>query len=37
MFGFSDKQLQQLYKALKTVVPDFMLKALKGIENEQSK
>jgi TetR/AcrR family transcriptional regulator len=37
IFGFSDEQLQQFYEERKTVVPDFILKALKGYENEQSK
>ena len=37
IFGYSDEQLNQFYEERKTVVPEFILNALTGYENEHSK
>jgi hypothetical protein len=34
IFGYSNDQLKQFNEERKTVVPDFILNALKGYENE---
>ena len=36
IFGFSNEQLTRFYEERKTVVPEFILNALKGYENEHS-
>jgi TetR/AcrR family transcriptional regulator len=36
IFGFSNEQMNQFYEERKTVVPEFILNALKGYEKEHS-
>ncbi len=36
IFGYSDEQLNQFYEERKTVVPEFILNALKGYEKKHS-
>ena len=37
IFGYSNDQLGQFYEERKTVVPEFIINALKGYENKQGK
>jgi hypothetical protein len=36
IFGFSNEQMTQFYEERKTVVPEFIINALKGYEKEHS-